>query len=150
MNRLHDCVSFALVKAVKVHRNLAEAALNQLGLYVGQELVVLQLAEAPGLSQSELAARMCVEAPTMSKTLRRMKDAGIVEQQADTDDARVSRVYLTEKGRALEQPILDIWYGLDRTMIAGLTDVEKAVLRRLLMQIHANLTTIENIDAHSE
>jgi DNA-binding MarR family transcriptional regulator len=46
---------------------------------------------------------------------------------------------LTERGRALEQPVLEVWKQLEAQTVAGLSDTEQALLRRLLMQVSTNL-----------
>jgi DNA-binding MarR family transcriptional regulator len=72
--------------------------------------------------------------------LQRMEHAGLIERRPDPEDARVSRVYLTPRGRALEQPVLEVWKQLEAQTVAGLSVIEQALLRRLLMQMVANLS----------
>jgi len=124
----------------KAHRSRAEAALNKLGLHTGQEMLLLQLWIEEGIPQSQLAASMEVEPPTATKMLQRMERAGLIERRPDPEDARISRVYLTERGRALEQPVLDVWKQLEAQTVAGLSLTEQALLHRLLMQILTNLS----------
>jgi DNA-binding MarR family transcriptional regulator len=69
-----------------------------------------------------------------------MEQAGLIERRADPEDARVTRVYLTERGRALEQPVLDVWKELETQTVAGLSATEQALLSRLLQQVSANLS----------
>ena len=69
-----------------------------------------------------------------------MEHAGLIERRPDPEDARISRVYLTERGRALEQPVLEVWKDLEAHTVAGLSATEQALLRRLLMQVSANLS----------
>lgn len=83
---------------------------------------------------------MGVEPPTATKMLQRMEHAGLIERRPDPEDARVSRVYLTEQGRALEQPVLEVLKHLEAQTVAGLSAMEQALLRRLLMQVSANLS----------
>ena len=92
------------------------------------------------MPQSQLAACMGVEPPTATKMLQRMEHAGLIERRPDPEDARISRVYLTERGRALEQPVLEVWKQLETQTVAGLSPTEQALLRRLLMQVSANLS----------
>jgi len=124
----------------KAHRARAEAALNRLGLHTGQEMLLLRLWIEEGIPQSQLAVSMGVEPPTATKMLQRMEHAGLIERRPDPEDARVSRVYLTERGRALEQPVLEVWKQLEAQTVAGLSPTELALLRRLLMQVAANLS----------
>jgi len=124
----------------KAHRQRAEAALNKLGMHTGQEMILLQLWIEEGIPQSQLAASMEVEPPTATKMLQRMERAGLIERRPDPEDARVSRVYLTAHGRALEQPVLNVWKQLEAQMVAGLSLTEQTLLHRLLMQVLTNLS----------
>ncbi len=140
MKQIESNVGFLLVQCCRAHRNRAEAALSELGLHVGQEMFLLRLCQEDGQTQSQLAGCMCVEPPTLSKMVQRMEVAGLVERRQDSEDARVSRVYLTERGRALEQPVLAIWRDLEKCTLSGLTETEQMLLRRLLLQIQTNIS----------
>jgi DNA-binding MarR family transcriptional regulator len=140
MRQIQDYIGFQVLQVHKAHRQLAEAALNKLGVHTGQEMILLQLWIEEGIPQSQLAASMEVEPPTATKMLQRMERAGLIERRTDPTDARVSRVYLTERGRALEQPVLDVWKQLETQTVAGLSLTEQALLHRLLMQVLTNLS----------
>lgn len=140
MRQIQDYLGFQLLQVHRAHRARADAALNKLGLHSGQEMLLLRLWAEEGIPQSQLAASMGVEPPTVTKMLHRMEHAGLIERRSDPDDARISRVYLTERGRALEQPVLAVWKQLEAQTVAGLSDTEQALLRRLLMQLSANLS----------
>ncbi len=140
MRQIRDYIGFQVLQIHKAHRSRAEAALNKLGLHTGQEMLLLQLWIEEGIPQSQLAASMEVEPPTATEMLQRMERAGLIERRPDPEDARISRVYLTERGRALEQPVLDVWKQLEAQTVAGLSLTEQALLHRLLMQILTNLS----------
>ena len=140
MRQIQDYIGFQVLQVHKAHRQLAEAALNKLGVHTGQEMILLQLWIEEGIPQSQLAASMEVEPPTATKMLQRMERAGLIERRTDPTDARVSRVYLTERGRALEQPVLDVWKQLETQTVADLSLTEQALLHRLLMQVLTNLS----------
>src|SRR5438552_10481137 len=131
MHAFEEDLNYQLIQPLKEHRQRAEEALSQLDLHVSQELVLFVLWREEGLSQSELAARLRVELPTLTKAVQRMERAGLLTRQADSQDTRVSRVYLTEKGRALYAPALKVWQDLETQTLRGMTEVEKALLRRL-------------------
>lgn len=140
MHAFEEDLNYQLIHLLKEHRQRAEEGLSQLGLHVSQELVLFVLWQEEGLSQSELAARLSVEPPTLTKALQRMERAGLLTRRADTQDTRVSRVYLTEEGRALYVPALKVWQDLETQTFRGMTEIEKALLRRLLQQAVSNLT----------
>ncbi|MDX2160876.1 MAG: MarR family transcriptional regulator [bacterium] len=134
-----DNLSFLLFQLGRAHRNQAEAALSAMGLHAGQEFVILLLLRRDGQTQSQIAAAMCVEPPTVTKMLSRMQSSGWVERRGDPADGRISRVYLTDRARAAGEGIRQVWEGLERRTFAGISEVEQAFLRRLLAQMHANL-----------
>jgi DNA-binding MarR family transcriptional regulator len=56
--------------------------------------------EAAGpLPMSELAARLYMERTTLTRNLKPLEDAGLVERPADPQDARVRLVAITPLGR---------------------------------------------------
>lgn len=136
---LDDYIGYRILQIHRAHRSRAEAALNQLGLHTGQEMLLFHLWNEEGLTQSQLVDQLCVEPPTVTKTLQRLEQAGLVERRQDAEDARVSRVYLTPKGRALKAQVKKIWENLEALTVQGLSEVEKALMRRLLDQISNNL-----------
>lgn len=99
----------------------------------------MHLWQQDGLTQSELVERCRVEAPTVSKTVQRMEGLGVVIRRADERDARVSRVYLTEQGGQLREPIERLWEQVDAISTAGLSEQERILLRRLLITVRGNL-----------
>ncbi len=136
---LRDYIGYRILQIHRAHRSRAEAALNELGLHTGQEMLLFQLWNEEGLTQSQLVDQLCVEPPTVTKTLQRLEQAGLVERRQDAEDARVSRVYLTPQGRALKAPVQKVWGDLETLTVQGLSEVEKALMRRLLDQINDNI-----------
>src|SRR5262245_53911268 len=110
---LDETLTYALIKVVKTQRNQFAAAMAPLGLHVGQEQLLNQLWREDGLTQSELIGRLGVEPPTVTKTLQRLERAGLVYRAPDPDRPRVGRVYLTDAGKALREPVEEIWNRMD-------------------------------------
>jgi DNA-binding MarR family transcriptional regulator len=129
---LDETLTYALIKVVKSHRNQIASALLPLGLHVGQELLLNQLWRNDGLTQSELIARLGVEPPTVTKTLQRLERAGFLRREPDPDRPRVSRVYLTDAGRALREPVEEVWLRTDQQLLSGFDPTERDLLARLL------------------
>lgn len=113
--------------------------LRELGLYPGQEPLLLYVAQQEGQTQVQLAQSMGSEPQTTHKALRRMQQVGLVERQPDPEDGRLTRVYLTARGHALVPAVQEIVDRGQERLTAGLTVEEKIVIRRLLMQMLLNL-----------
>ncbi len=140
MGSIRDTVVFRLVQVSRTMRKQAAVDLGHLGLYVGQEMFLLPLWARDGLTQSQLVAALGVEPPTVTKVVERMAKAGLLERRRDPEDGRVSRVYLTASGRALEEPVRRFWEALEQRVLAGCTPEERMLLRRLLQHMDANLS----------
>ena len=134
-----DTIGALLVQICRAHRNKAQELLSRLELYPGQEFLLLNLFPQDGLTHSEVAENLCVQPATVTRMLDRLVKSGFVQRRTDADDQRVSRVYLTEKGQELLQPIEQVWQELEEISFANLTLEERLLLRRILLQVNENL-----------
>jgi DNA-binding MarR family transcriptional regulator len=139
VQEIRENASFVLAKVCKAHRAYVDALLAEHGLHVGQEMVLLELWQEDGLRARELAVRLGVEPPTVTKMLRRLEGCGLMERSQDPADARSFRIYLTDKGRALEAPVARCWAQTEQTALAGLKVGERRTFRKLLSRVRSNL-----------
>lgn len=137
---LEESISLSLVRLCKAQRQQGEVWCQKIGLHAGQDLVIFRLLEKDGLSQSQLAAVLGVEIGTVAKMVHRMEKEGQLIRRQDAEDARISRVYLTEKGRSLGEPALQSWKDLDARLVQGMSQAELLLFRRLLIQAAANFS----------
>jgi DNA-binding MarR family transcriptional regulator len=134
-----ETTGYALAKVCKAHRGNVGELLAEIGLHVGQEMVLLELWEQDGLRGGELAERLGVEPPTVTKMLRRLEGLGLVERRPDPSDARSFRVHLTERGRSLEGPVARCWEAVEEKTLAGMSPGERKTFHRLLTNVRANV-----------
>ena len=136
---LQQTVSHLLVQMCKLLRIRAHALLEEIGLYGGQQFVLMALWQKEGITHSELAGQLHVQPATITNALKRMERAGFVERRQDTEDQRVSRVYLTDAGRDIRDAVEGVWRELEEKTFAGFSSEERALLNRLLLRIRNNL-----------
>lgn len=132
-------VGYALAHATRAHRAVLQRRMAQLGLHLGQELLIVDIHHNPDTTQAELVQRIGVEQPTIAKALTRMERTGFVQRTADPGDRRVTRVRLTERGEAVVDAVTAAWTETDTQATAGLTDEEAQQLIRLLTTVRDNL-----------
>lgn len=109
------------------------------GVTTGQFPVLLRLWEADGATQSELAAELAVEQPTMANTLKRMERDGLIERSPDAVDRRVARVHLSRRARRLQAALTASAADANAAALAGLSKEEKAQFLALARRVVANL-----------
>lgn len=131
-------VSWAVFALARTHRAKAAALLGSLGLFPGQELILLQLWESDGLSQKTLGAMQKLDHSTIAKSIKRLEEAGLVRRERSPEDARVSLVHLTDAGRSLEPATRAAWAELERYSVRNLTAAERHGFIRLVAKITAN------------
>lgn len=102
------------------------------------------LARRDGLSQIELVEMTHLSKPTVSLALKKMEELGIVKRECDEKDARVSNVYLTEKGRALDEQNFNKLQEIDRYVMRGLSENEIKTVTEILLKMRENLLSEEN------
>jgi MarR family transcriptional regulator, organic hydroperoxide resistance regulator len=133
-------LDFLLAQVSRLHHYRAHELLDGLGLYRGQPPVLFALWERDGLTHKELAGQLEITPATVTKMIQRMEKAGFVRRQPDASDQRVSRVYLTDAGRAVHAQVQAVWNRMEVENFAGFSDEERVTLRRFLLQIRDNLT----------
>jgi DNA-binding MarR family transcriptional regulator len=114
-------VSYAIFQLARAHRGYATALLRQMDLYPGQELLLMHLHDRDGQSQSDLLASVGLDHSTVSKALRRMQDAGLLVREPAEHDRRVMVVHLTDKGRAMREPLAAMWRTLEEITTRNLS-----------------------------
>jgi len=132
-------LSPALTQAARSMRTAITRNLGDSGLYAGQDGVILALAEEDGLPAGSLAQKLGVKAPTITRTIGRMEAQGFVERRADAEDARLTKVYLTEPGRNTVAQITASAAACDALATRGFSDKEIRTVVRLLKAIDGNL-----------
>ncbi|MRH93380.1 MarR family transcriptional regulator [Nocardia sp. SYP-A9097] len=122
----------------KALRALADRDMRRLGLHLGQNHVLAVLWDQDGRTPGEMAAALNVTTPTIVKMATRMTTAGLLVRRRDDRDNRLVRLWLTDKGRALQEPVEADRKTLEDKVTAALTDSERAHLMTALAKIHTS------------
>lgn len=134
-----ETMDFLLAVICHLHHARVHMLFESLGLYRGQPQILKALWEQEGLTQTNLAERLRNSPATTTKMLQRMEKAGFIQRRPDDSDQRVTRVYLTEMGRAVQKQVEMTFNTMDDETFANLTAEESTLLRRFLLQIRDNL-----------
>jgi MarR family transcriptional regulator, organic hydroperoxide resistance regulator len=119
----------------KAVRAVADAGMRRLGLHLGQNHVLALLWEQDGRTPGELAAALNVTTPTVVKAATRMSAAGLLTRRRDPHDNRLVRLWLTDAGRALREPVERDREALEEQLTADLTDAEREQLISALAKV---------------
>lgn len=146
MIKFEETVSFRLAKVTTAFRNSLERHMGAIGLHGGQIFVLLELWKQDGLRQIDIASRLALSAPTVNKMLKGLIEINLVTRSREEDDARSTRIFLTESGREMRGEIESQWLELEEYCLSGLTETERLVLFDLLGKLRNTYTGTEDPD----
>ncbi|NDW06643.1 MarR family winged helix-turn-helix transcriptional regulator [Jiella pacifica] len=132
-------VTGQLVLAARSARTALLHSLDTTEIYPGQDNVLITIGKSGGITLRDLAERLAVRPPTVTKTVNRLVAQGLVEKRSSETDLRQSQAYLTDEGAALVEKVQKAQKSLERRALAGFTDRERKAFRRYLIRVQQNL-----------
>lgn len=135
-------LDFLFAKVSRLHHTRVDNLFNKHGLYRGQPPILRLLWEKDGCTQKQIAERLRLKPATITDTLQRMEKSNLVERMTDTEDLRISRVYLTDKGRAVQMEVESTFKIIEEDTFKDFTFEEKILLRRFFIQMYENLSSV--------
>lgn len=123
----------------KLIRRTFNEALAEQGLFSGQQDIVFYLVENEGVTLSQLAENLGVSVATASVSVKRMEKSGFIEKKPDRDDARIIRLYPTEKARVAPENVRNHMNSLESVLSKDMTEEEAMLLSSLLERAIQNM-----------
>lgn len=109
------------------------------GVHEGQQYVLQCLWKEDGLTPGEVARRLGLATPTVTRATARMEAAGLLHRVPHDRDGRLVRLVLTDRGRTLEQVIGREIDRVGERALTGLDASERAALVGALNRVRRNL-----------
>ncbi|MEU5532465.1 MarR family transcriptional regulator [Streptomyces sp. NPDC020362] len=132
-------ISHAIFRLARLHRMFAGQLLRRIGLHPGQELVMMHLWELGPQRQADLVRLMDSDAATMTRTVRRLEQAGFVRRRPSPTDKRASLIEPTVASHALRREVEQVWAQLEDLVTADLDSDEQTAALRTLERLERNL-----------
>lgn len=125
----------AHVMALEMDRRLRSA-----GITLSQWFVLKQLWRQEGRSQAELQELLNLERATVNGLIQRMVRAKFIECKQDPSDRRIQRIFLMERGRALETFTSSLADEVVNCTMQDFSEGERAFFCHLLGRALHNIT----------
>ncbi len=126
-------------QVVKTHFYTMRTLLQDQDVFPGQPSLLFTLSDRDGQSQKELAAHLNIKPATMTVMLSRMEKMDLLERRPDEFDQRVSRVYLTAKGKSTHDDVKRAMEKMESICYSNFSEEEKVLFRQLLLKIADNM-----------
>jgi DNA-binding MarR family transcriptional regulator len=123
---------------IDVYKNNSRQV-KKYGLDNSRRRILLALDSKPHASVSDLSDMVVSKMSTTTKIVYRLKDEGLVETYSCEDDARITRVLLTEKGVEMTNKINDLTSVVLEQSFEGLTPLQIEKMMESLKHVFKNL-----------
>ena len=148
---LQPSLGAAMGRAQRLWREAINRALEPEGSNESRLQVMLTLKnQGEGCSQKVLAQRLCIEMPSLTRTLNQLQAQALVERHADPNDGRAHTLWLTPKGhrelKKLEQSINLV----RQQVLKGLTDAQLDALASIILHIEGNARDLLQPDRNTQ
>jgi len=103
---LHHCLYFTANSLARVITRMAEEEFRKTGLSPSHAFLMMLAADNPGIGQKELSALLHLAPSTVTRFVDALVYKGYLTRQSE---GKITHVYPTETGQALQKPIADAW-----------------------------------------
>lgn len=136
--RLHQFLPYRLsVVSNALSESIAQVYRDQHGLSMTEWRLLAVLAEHPQQSAQQLAQLTRLDKVSISRALKRMLDAGLVERRIDRADRRRMPLMLSAAGLSLYAQIAPAVAAREQKILGQLDSDTRAQLHQLLDQLEA-------------
>ncbi len=126
VRRLHNIMS------ARWAEDLSEAPVHITPVQSG---LLILISENPGVTQARLLETLDVESATMTKSVARLTERGLIAKTRNLRDRRAYDLHLTAKGEEVLAAIRQLMLGRDRRISKGIASSDYAVFKRVLAQM---------------
>lgn len=96
-----------------------------------------------GCNQLDIVNHTMLKAPTISLTLRNMEYEGLIERKASLEDKRSVNIYITSKGRLLNEKMHVLCEKLKEEILCNISEEENETCKNILIKIIKNLEELQ-------
>jgi len=133
--KIEETVSFLLSRVTTAYRNSLERNMGLVGLHSGQVFLLFELWKHDGQRQVDLAAKLGVSTPTINKMLLGLISSGLITRTRLENDARSTRIFLTQAGSDIRESVEAQWHELEEATVSGLSEGERLIIFELLTKM---------------
>lgn len=98
-------------------------------------IYIFHICRNPGISQEQLARRICVNKSNVTRHLSALEQSGFVTRTADPDDRRVMQVWPTKKAEEMFPRVRSLMQEWEEELLSDFTEEEKNSLLTLMERV---------------
>ena len=106
--------------------------------------ILLELSKNDSLTQVELVDKIHMRPSSISVALQKMEQDGLIERKVKAEDQRCSIVYITDKGKAINEKMKFEIYSMDNFFTKQLNDNDLQKAKNIILRLSNILREEEN------
>jgi DNA-binding MarR family transcriptional regulator len=136
-------LGFLIHDVSRMRRRAFDAFMKPLAITRAQWWVIAHLSRHDGMMQTGLSTMLDVGKASLGNVLERLDAGGLIARQADPEDKRARRVFLTKKAKQLLEKMQHEERRYNEAVLEGLSSAERNELVRMLKILQHNLAGLE-------
>jgi len=136
-------IGYWINKVERTMKNIHDKRFQEYGITVSQASLLHQLWHEDGLTQTQIQEKLSMRGASVSGLVDALLKKDLIIRKHDEDDARYKRLYLTEKGRDIEDKTIGLMMELDEEITEGFDQEENAMLICWMKKLYRNLDKLE-------
>jgi DNA-binding MarR family transcriptional regulator len=137
--RAGDSIELLLSRVLSKWRRTILKEFKKYDMTTEQWSLLNRLWEQEGISQTKLAQMTSKDLPTITRILNKIENKELIVRKSDPNDRRASLIFLTEKGRLLEDKLNPIAKNISERALENISGEDIDKLKKVLNNIFMNL-----------
>lgn len=129
----------SLTKWISITGRLTQMYLNRhfepYGLNASQHMFVLNICRFPGMTQDRLPELVHINKSNVTRALSQLEQSGFIVRRTNRRDRRTTRIYPTDKARAVYPALVEITETWNSILVGKLSLEEKSLLYELITRV---------------
>jgi len=140
MDKLDEIIFYALDKAIKSYRQMAQKNINSqhFDISIDQWLLLTSLQNNPDDTQQQIASDIFKDYASITRMIDILVRKEIIERNANPDDRRRSNLNISPKGLTILSEIKPLIQSNRSTALEGVTDAEIELVKKIMGKIAVN------------
>jgi len=127
-------------KTMRLHRQLMIKMMSEKEAYPGQAGCLSIVSNHEGITQKSIARILHVAPSTVTVMLQKMEAAGLIVRRTDAKDQRLTRIYLTDAGRNLQDEMNTVLADFINTSFGQMSVQDQEDLDKLLNRLCSSIS----------
>lgn len=136
---LDDCIAFITNKSAKKLADEFNRRLQEHGTTRVQWIALFYIGKAGEISQKELSDYMDIKESSMVRLIDRMEKEELVERRKDSEDRRITKIILTDKGKFLIEELMPRGQEFQDDVLKGISKEDLEVFKEVLQRMTDNI-----------